>query len=221
MARNDEGYGIPAQSASDRPRSPWLPHSFCKLSIGNSLPSGDFAGSLANLLQERACSLQVHRDVTKVLQLAPQMLAHSVDDLGNLRWGTARASRTGGARNPRFRQLRRSFRKLEQSHGITGAVITALGPSDPAPAERRVEEAIRDMFQWAISLNSRNRQPFAVAQDQAVRTTINVLLTTPLAGRTSTRPSGRSLQPGWHGPREAHAHRESGFVQCRPSGWFQ
>ncbi len=142
MARDDEGDGIASQSLTNVAGCGRLAQGFGKVAVGAGFACGDFSSGFINLPGKRVGSVQVHRDVAKILKFAVEVFADLPDDLGDLRWRGARFARAGASRDSRFGHRRGCFRKLKQGHGRRGGGISGVAPGNAARAERRLEEAV-------------------------------------------------------------------------------
>jgi len=152
MARDNDWDGISSQGLAHGSGCGGEAESFGKLAVGPGLARRDFSSGFVYPSRKQTLSLQVYNDVAKILKFALEMLAHSRDDLGNLGRRGARLPRTAALRNSRFRHRRRGFRKLKARHGSLRAASLGLGPGNPTPAERRLEQAISSLLHWAARL---------------------------------------------------------------------
>jgi len=148
MARDDEPDWIPCQRLSNGPGCGGSAQGCGKLAVSPGLSRRDLSSGLVHQPRERVRSIQVKRDVEKILHVALEVLAYSLDDRGNLGRRRARLARAGVARDSRFGHFPRRFRKLKQGHGRGRAGTHRLTPRNSARAQWRLEEAVRDALHW-------------------------------------------------------------------------
>lgn len=84
MAGDDEGNGIPAERPTHGPGQAGSAQDARKVGVGDSLSHRNFAGGPTDLSDKRADSVQVHRDVAKVLEITTKVITHPLADISKL-----------------------------------------------------------------------------------------------------------------------------------------
>jgi hypothetical protein len=167
VARDDEGDGILSQSLSHGLCFAGLTQGPGDLAIRPRLSRRNLSSSLVYLPREVIRSRQVNNDVTKVLRFALEMLAQTLDDLGDRGRRCARSGRAGGPDHSRRRPLRGDFRQLKERHrgphngwapiGWSTVGWSIVPPGDPAQAERRVEETVTGVAHDVVAARRHSR----------------------------------------------------------------
>ena len=135
---DDQRDRVLAKRLADLPRRVRLAQGLRDVAIGACLSGGDLAADFIDATREGIDAVKFERDAVEILHIALQVFVHGLDErLDRRRW-CARLTRAGLPRDARLRRLGRGLRQLK----VSNRRIVALGPSNTAPPERRLEHAV-------------------------------------------------------------------------------
>lgn len=117
MTGNNDWDGVPSQRLSHGSGPGGPAKGPGQVAVGSGIAGRDLSSGVVHSPLKVARSLQVHRDVSKILRLTPKVQAHSPDHLGNRRRGSARNLRACVSCDSRLGNLPGGFGKLHQGHG--------------------------------------------------------------------------------------------------------